>query len=471
MLKFVTHLLNIVLDLVINLIAMKKFSILISILGIANFIWSQNVRILEHASTVEFIEIKNLNSKERECNLSVSSDGNQLYFMSTREYRKINKTYKDYNTEIFFTTQKDNETWTKPKKAGDEINSIRNEDEPSLSSDGMTMYFQSWSSSWMRDGGPYYQVEFENGEWKNRKGLGGGINQFFKGESEGNYGYATDGMAISPDGNLFIVACGSLYNGDMDLYYSRKENGIWSYPKIFPASTSGNERSVFIAADNKTIYFSSNGYGGFGGMDLYKTTFANGKIGEIVNIGKPFNSSKDDMGFAISKNGNKAFLIRDLDIYYADLSLLEEDIKPIQHETVEEKTIVVVKKEEFSDGDIDETPYYRKNETKSFTVTFNFDRSNLTEEAKEILVLALQQVKDKDSKITLVGHTDNIGDDAYNTTLSENRVKEVEKWFANKGIPVIKADWKGEKAPKVTNSDSKSRAENRRVEIIIETIN
>jgi hypothetical protein len=63
----------------------------------------------------------------------------------------------------------------------------------------------------------------EDGEWKSKKGLGGGINQFFKAESEANFGYATDGMSISPNGNLFIVACGSEYNGNMDLYFSIKE--------------------------------------------------------------------------------------------------------------------------------------------------------------------------------------------------------------------------------------------------------
>jgi outer membrane protein OmpA-like peptidoglycan-associated protein len=455
---------------------MKKHLFLLFLLSLTNFFWSQNVKILEHSSKIEFIELSKLNSQERECNLSVSPDGKTLYFMSTREYRKINKTYKDYNTEIFFTTQKDNGSWTKPKKAGDEINSLRNEDEPSLSSDGMTMYFQSWSFSWMRDGGPYYQVEFENGEWKNRKGLGGGINQFFKGESEGNYGYATDGMAISPDGNLFIVACGSVYNGDMDLYYSINANGIWSYPKIFPASTSGNERSVFIAADNKTIYFSSNGYDGIGGMDLYKTTFENGKIGEIINIGKPFNSSKDDMGFAITKNGNAAFLIRDLDIYYADLSLLEEDIKPIQQdkEISIKETKIDAKAEnnaiEFIDSDIDEIPYFMKNKTKSFTVTFNFDKSTLTDDAKEVLKLIKQEVNENNYRLNLIGHTDNIGNEAYNSQLSANRVNEVEKWFKEQGIDVIKTDWKGENAPKVPNSDSKNRGENRRVEIILEPI-
>ena len=147
---------------------------------IGKFNLAQNISTLHHSSEVIFTELTKLNSKERECNISVSPDGKVLYFMSTREFRKINNTYKDYNSELFCSVQNENGTWSKPKKAGEEINSDRNEDEPSLSADGTTMYFQSWSVSWRRDGGPYYQVELEDGEWKSKKGLGGGINQFFK---------------------------------------------------------------------------------------------------------------------------------------------------------------------------------------------------------------------------------------------------------------------------------------------------
>jgi outer membrane protein OmpA-like peptidoglycan-associated protein len=141
-------------------------------------------------------------------------------------------------------------------------------------------------------------------------------------------GYATDGMAVSQDGNLFIVACGSDYEGNMDLFYSVKQFGSWSFPEVLGVSTRGDERSVYISADNKTIYFSSDGHGGFGGLDILKTTFEGRKTGPIVNIGKPFNTSKDDMGFVISGEGEAAFFIRDLDIYYADLSQLNDQIKP-----------------------------------------------------------------------------------------------------------------------------------------------
>ena len=46
-----------------------------------------------------------------------------------------------------------------------------------------------------------------------------------------------------------------------------------------------------------------------------------------VNIGKPFNTLKDDMGFVISGRGEAAYFIRDLDIYYADLNQTQVSLK------------------------------------------------------------------------------------------------------------------------------------------------
>ena len=110
---------------------------------------------------------------------------------------------------------------------------------------------------------------------------------------------------------------------------SKKKLGVWSFPQLLMVSTLGDERSVYIAADNQTIYFSSNGYDGYGGLDIFKTSFDGIKTGPVTNIGQPFNSSKDDMGFVISGKGEAAFFIRDLDIFYADLKKINNEIKPL----------------------------------------------------------------------------------------------------------------------------------------------
>ena len=286
--------------------------------------FTQEIEVLEYANLVEIEELNILNTDRRECNLSLMPNGSTLYFMSTRS-----KSARDNegDGDIYRSENLADGNWGAPEFLS-QINTYYGEDEPSVSYDGEKIYFQSWKANWQSTGGPYYEANLVNGKLRNIRGLGGGINQFFRREFAAHMGYATDGMAVSADGNLFIVACGSDYQGNMDLFYSVKQFGSWSFPELLGVSTRGNERSIYISADNKTIYFSSDGHGGFGGLDIFKTTLDGWKTGAIVNIGKPFNTRKDDMGFVISGEGKAAFFVRDLDIYYADLSQLNEEIKP-----------------------------------------------------------------------------------------------------------------------------------------------
>jgi outer membrane protein OmpA-like peptidoglycan-associated protein len=297
--------------------------IFIGFLLIVNSFLAQEIEVLKSNSNVVIEELTNLNTKYRECNLSLMPNGDVLYFMSTRSRLGSN----GLGDGDIYRVLRNVDEWDRPEFVS-EINTYNGEDEPSVSYDGEKIYFQSWKDNWEGTGGPYYEAIIENRELIGVRGLGGGINRFFRREFRANFGYATDGMAVSPDGNLFIVACGSQYEGNMDLYYSTNTNGTWSFLKRLDVSTKGNERSVYIASDNQTIYFSSDGYGGFGGLDILKTTFKNGQTGPVSNIGKPFNTRKNDMGFVISGKGESAFFIRDLDIYYADLKNIDDKIKP-----------------------------------------------------------------------------------------------------------------------------------------------
>jgi len=420
-------------------------------------IFGQVAKILTHRQSVNIEPVNVLNSPYRECNLSVSPDGNSLYFMSTRP-SKINKIGGD--GDLYMSSLNSQNKWNSPTFMR-ELNTTSGEDEPSLSADGNTIYFQSWNNTWINMNGPYFQAKIDKGSCKDPVGLGGGIAKFFRDMYQLYSGFGTDGMAISADGNLFIVACGPDYYGQMDLYYSTKKEGVWSYPKIMGVSTSGDERAVFIAADNSTIYFSSDGHGGFGGLDIFKTTIADGKLGEILNLGEPFNTDADDQGFVITKNGNAAFLIRNLDIYYADLSELSTEMKPRTAITEEPKPIV----EEIIEhpGKIE----LIEKKKASYVVNFDFDKSSLNLEAETTLK---QIIRDHQhgQKITLIGHTDNVGADSYNQNLSIQRVSTVESWLKNKGFDYIETSGKGEHKPLALNTNELNKAKNRRVEIIIE---
>ncbi len=282
-------------------------------------------------------QLEQINSEFRDVNVSVTPNGRYLYFMSGRGAApwsiKDDISFRgksEYDGDIWYSEKKNN-SWQSPHYLPRSINTPNGEDEPNISPDGQTVYFQSWHDGWLRDGGPYYRAERYGNRWQNPIGLHGGIYQFFR-DSMNYYGrYATDGMSISPDGSVFIVAAGKDYDGNLDLYISRKnERGYWSYPKRLTVSTDKDERSVFIAGDGKTIYFGSDGHGGLGGLDIFKTTLLNlNRCGKVINIGPPFNTDKDDYGFIIGALGNDAYFVREDDIYYADLNGRAQAIKPM----------------------------------------------------------------------------------------------------------------------------------------------
>ncbi|MEM9984289.1 MAG: hypothetical protein AAF804_04275, partial [Bacteroidota bacterium] len=284
--------------------------------------------ILDHKDKVRITPLSAVNSSARETNLSITPDGKMLYFMSLRGGQYWSQkfmTYKGdsvYDGDIWYS-RKVNDHWQKPHCMPYGINSSDGEDEPHISMDGKTVYFQSWNSNWQDTGGPYYRARHERGSWRLKEGLGGGITQFFQ------YFSATDGMAVSPNERIFVVAAGYGYNTPMDIYISRKTSRGWTPCRLMSLSTPGDERSVFIAADNKTIYFASDGYRGMGGLDIFKATLrSDGSVGEVINIGAPFNTPGDDYGFILTADGSEAYFIRDGDIHFADLKDADERMKP-----------------------------------------------------------------------------------------------------------------------------------------------
>ncbi|MEM7658216.1 MAG: OmpA family protein [Bacteroidota bacterium] len=294
-------------------------------------LFAQTPPILQHPASVEPKLLSELNSPFRETNLTISPDGKQLFFMSGRGgqawstkggYRFQGR--EEWDGDIW-QSEKLHRQWQAPQPLGRGVNSSQGEDEPSISPDGSQVYFQSWRGGWESNGGPYYRAQLTGNTWGQTRGLGGGINRFFRSKQ-----FATDGMAVAPDGSFFMVAAGPDYDGNLNLFLSRKgKNGTWSYPKALNVNTRHDERSVFIAGDSRTIYFASSGYGGEGGLDLFKAELqTDGSLSNLLNLGPPFNTPQDDYGLIITANGEEAFFVRDGDLYQVDLRLADPRIRP-----------------------------------------------------------------------------------------------------------------------------------------------
>jgi outer membrane protein OmpA-like peptidoglycan-associated protein len=117
--------------------------------------------------------------------------------------------------------------------------------------------------------------------------------------------------------------------GDRDLYASfAKPDGSWSEPVNLGnnVNTASEESSPFLAADDETLYFSSDGFAGFGGTDIYVTRRLDDSWknwSEPENLGPDINSENDDEFFNIPASGEYAYYSRGVGTENMDIFKLE----------------------------------------------------------------------------------------------------------------------------------------------------
>ena len=115
--------------------------------------------------------------------------------------------------------------------------------------------------------------------------------------------------ALSGNGNSVIFSSDMPGGrGGTDLYVSFYRQGKWSVPMNLGKEVNSAGNEVFPAwANDTTLLFSSDGLAGFGGLDLYETTFRDGKWSFARNLPAPVNSSYDDFAPAF-RQGSKICL-------------------------------------------------------------------------------------------------------------------------------------------------------------------
>ncbi|UII30118.1 OmpA family protein [Fulvivirga ulvae] len=112
-----------------------------------------------------------------------------------------------------------------------------------------------------------------------------------------NDNYSTGHPAVTTDGfTLFFASDMPGGYGGVDIYKSEYQNGTWQQPKNLGSkvNTEGDELFPSIHED-KYLYFSSNGHGGLGGLDIFAVDFTKDNS-QVTNIGSPINSPLDDFG-------------------------------------------------------------------------------------------------------------------------------------------------------------------------------
>lgn len=266
---------------------------------------------------------------------------------------------------------------------------------------------------------------------------------------------------LSLDGNELFFA--SRRNGNADLYHCfRDEGGNWSMPEdLGPViNTKGTEMAPFIHPDGKTLYFSSDTHTGMGGYDLFMSRRnEKGEWSEPVNLGYPINTPGDEINFIVAADGHTALIssIREggcggYDIY--TFQLKDDDLKP---EAVNVYDYVV---ENLNPGTV----------VQLVNIQFEFNSAALTVDSEEgVAMLAAFLESHPEINVELAGHTDNVGSDAYNLKLSQERAEVVRQALIAQGIAETRLTAKGygSTRPLYPNDTEEHRALNRRTEMIV----
>lgn len=261
-----------------------------------------------------------INSSLPEYFPSISVDGETLLY--TRKL-KSKMTYTGFN-EDFFVSKFDGKTWEQSQNV-QPINSMTNEGAPSLSANGRFLIFTSCASidgDYGRDRKGYGSCDlfytYNVGDnWTKPKNLGRTINSH---HWETQPSFSADGKTL-----YFIRGMGRSTERQQDIYTAKhSEEGVWSEPVRLSntINTPEIEESVFIHPDGKTLYFSSNGHPGMGGLDLFMSQKdENGKWKTPINLGYPINTFKNENSLLVSSDGELAYFASDRAGGYGGLDL------------------------------------------------------------------------------------------------------------------------------------------------------
>jgi len=244
---------------------------------------------------------KGINTVDNEYWPSITVDGQTLMF--TRQARAgDNSKWNGVPQEDFYVSYLSGMVWKDAVNAGSPLNSSQNEGAQSLSSDGSYMYFTACDRSGGLGSCDIFFSALNDGKWSLPVNLGSPVNTS-SWESQ---------PSINADGKMLFFSSNRPGGyGGKDLWYSVfKTNRKWSKPKNpgIVINTAGDEMSPFIHFDGKTLYFSSDGRPGMGGLDIYFSRMKeDSSWTEPKNLGYPINTFNDEMGLTIESGGQKAY--------------------------------------------------------------------------------------------------------------------------------------------------------------------
>ena len=395
--------------------------------------------------------------------------------------------------DIYVSRKNERGEWQRPEPVEGELNTDMDEGIVSFSPDGQTMYLtKARRSPTANTSVEIYTSRRSDATWSAAQ----------KYEITADTLSAVGHPAVSPDGKyLYFTSDMPGGYGGKDIWRVAVGERIGSLENLGPQiNTPGDEMFPYVRTDS-TLYFSSDGHPGFGGLDLFKASLNSpGDRWSVENMGLPMNSAGDDFGitygpgetgFFSSNRGDRrgydhiySFELPELKVTISGW-VMDKDEEPVpkavirivgddgsnQKEVARDdgsfsfnlqrgvkyvmmagaKGYLNVKQEFESDTAEEDADYAVDFILASISkpqvvenIFYDFDKATLRPESKEALDEMAQMLRDNPNvTIEMGSHTDRHGSDAYNENLSDRRAKSVIDYLIGAGIAADRLKWQG----------------------------
>lgn len=441
------------------------------------------------------IPLNGVNTEQNEGAQSISADGKFLVFTA------CNRKDGYGSCDLYYSEIRDGR-WTPAANIGSPINSRGWESQPSISADGRAIYFTSSRKGGQGGKDIWVSYRQKDGKWGRPQNLGDIINSPYDEQSP----------FIHPDNQtLYFMSDGHPGMGGHDLFFARKKNEKeWFTPKNlgYPINTEAGEGALVLSLDGKTGYFASDtknvktdesvfdsgtkgGHTDLYSFELYKearpqpVTYVQAYVYDLetkkklsakidfvdLNSGETYASSFSDQDgeFLVCLPMGKNYALnisKEKYLFHSENFSLEKTqslnnpfLLKIGLQPIKEKPVSAEVEPEATSP-----PVVLRN------VLFETGSAELKPESLFELNQLLQLLeKNSTLKIQINGHTDNVGSDENNLTLSTNRAKAVKDFLIKNGILASRLSHKGygETKPIDSNDTEWGRQNNRRTEFVM----
>lgn len=380
-----------------------------------------------------------------------------------------------YRNENLYISKLKGTLWSVPILLPKSINSEAWESSASISADGNHLYFSSNKKGGFGGKDLYVSHRLANTNWGTATNLGKVINSKY--DEEAPYIH-------SNQNTLYFSSDRAESIGGFDIFYSDKDSlAQWNTPENigFPINSPEDDLDFVWSADGKRGYFSSTREGGFGEEDLYQIdrkvppspllllsglVTNNSGMGldaklvitdlDLGNLAIETNTNNASGKYTVLLKPGKNYGVQLLAPNYLPFSETISLEEAISNEYTEIKKDFVLQRLQIGNSSILQN------------VFFDTDKYELRPNSYlELNALVLFLKQNKLLHLRIGGHTDNVGDEAHNLKLAQNRANSVVTYLVNKGIATQRLSTisLGSSKPIAANENETGRQKNRRIEI------